>query len=315
MVELRVWLNCSINEDCSISTAKKWLRSLFGSLQSDLLTVGRVAVKRHHRNQFGFTIIELLIVIGIIAMLMALILPGLARARMAAQKGQCLSNLYQIELASSIYQDENNDSMPIGKPIRGVSNYNHGGRYPVQASRISRMFTQKPADRPLNRYIYTHRTLGENATTQDLEDYRKFNFPIFHCPADEDFNYQENWDQGKIRYGLSAYLAVGTSYFFNMAWYGSSDWVYNDIAEGYTWGHGIRAFRRARLVYPSRFAAFYDDPADYHISQGKSPLFTHHNVKNQHAMAFLDGHAKMVNYDPSSPNNGSYAVLFPEQLR
>ncbi len=277
--------------------------------------MGRVALKRHRPGQFGFTIIELLIVIGIIAMLLALLLPGLARARMAAQRGQCLSNLYQIEMASSIYQDENNGNMPIGKPIRGLSNYNHGGRYPVRASRISRMYTQKPADRPLNHYVYSHRTLGEKASTQDLEDYRKFNFPIFHCPADADYNYQENWSQGTIRYGLSAYLAVGTSYFFNMAWYGSSDWIYSDIADGYAWGQGMRAFRRARFVNPSRFAAFYDDPADYHISRGVSPLFTHHNVKDQHAMAFLDGHARLVTYDPASPVNGSYAVLFTEQLR
>jgi len=264
--------------------------------------------------QSGFTIIELLVVVAIIALLMALILPALAKARMVAERGQCLSNMYQISVASSIYQDEHSDFMPIGRPIRGISNYNHGGRYPVKASRIGRGFTRKPIDRPLNAYVHPNLPLGKTAKLEDLENYRKFNFPAFHCPSDSEYNYQENWSQSEIRYGLSAYLAVGTSYFFNLAWYGMNDWAYSDIAEPYDWSEGIRAFRRGRLVYPSRFVAFYDDPADFHISRRRSPFFTHHNVKDQHAMGFLDAHAEFVTYDATNPVNGHYAILFPEQV-
>ncbi len=266
------------------------------------------------RRQSGFTIIELLVVVAIIALLMALIMPALARARAIAAGGQCLSNMYQISVASSIYQDEHGDQMPIGKPTRGISNYNHGGRYPVKASRIGRMFTRRPFDRPLNSYVHVNLPLGRTAKVEDLENYRMFNFPAFHCPSDEGFNYQENWNYGKIKHGLSAYHAVGSSYYFNMAWYGSTDWAYAGMAEGFNWGEGIRYFKRARLVYPSRFVAFYDDPADFHIARAESPTLNHHRVPNQHSMAFLDGHAGFIEFDPASPVNGRYAVLFPEQV-
>lgn len=267
------------------------------------------------RRQTGFTIIELLIVVAIIALLLALLLPALARARAVAAGGQCLSNLYQISIASSLYQDEHQDEMPIGKPTRGVSNYNHGGRYPVKASRIGRMFTRRPFDRPLNAYVHSNLPLGRSANLSDLENYRKFNFPAFNCPADDGFNYQENWSRRTLKYGLSAYHAVGSSYYFNLAWYGTSDWAYTNVADGFGWGEGIRYFRRAHLVYPSRFVAFYDDPADFHIARAESPSLNHHRVRDQHSMAFLDAHAAFVKFDPAEPVNGKYAVLFPEQMK
>lgn len=269
---------------------------------------------RAPRRQTGFTFIELLIVVALIGLLLALLLPALARARGIAAGGQCLSNLYQISIASSIYQDEHADMMPIGKPTRGVSNYNHGGRYPLKASRIGRAFTRRPVDRPLNAYVHSNLPLGRMASLEDLENYRKFNFPAFHCPADTGFNYQEKWSQKKIQYGLSAYHAVGSSYFFNMSWYGSSDWAYAAMAEPFGWNEGIRYFGRARLVYPSRFVSFYDDPADFHIARAKTPVLNHHKVRNQYSMAFLDGHAAFVTFDAARPVNGSYAVLFPEQV-
>lgn len=62
----------------------------------------------------AFTLVELLVVIGIIAILISLLLPTLGRAREAARRTACLSNLRQIHLAYTFYALENKDRVPLG---------------------------------------------------------------------------------------------------------------------------------------------------------------------------------------------------------
>ena len=65
------------------------------------------------RKRMAFTLVELLVVIGIIALLLAILLPALNRARQQANSLWCLSNLRQIGIAITAYTEDNNGNYPL----------------------------------------------------------------------------------------------------------------------------------------------------------------------------------------------------------
>ena len=66
------------------------------------------------RVRGGFTLVELLVVIGIVAVLISLLLPGLVQARERAKRVVCLSNLRQLGTAVRMYANDSRDQVPLG---------------------------------------------------------------------------------------------------------------------------------------------------------------------------------------------------------
>jgi prepilin-type N-terminal cleavage/methylation domain-containing protein len=72
----------------------------------------------------GFTLIEVLVVVAIIALLAAILLPSLASAREAGRSSACLANMHQVFVACRMYADANRGASPaIGIPYAALPNW------------------------------------------------------------------------------------------------------------------------------------------------------------------------------------------------
>jgi prepilin-type N-terminal cleavage/methylation domain-containing protein/prepilin-type processing-associated H-X9-DG protein len=135
----------------------------------------------------GFTLVELLVVIGIISVLISILLPTLSKARQAAQSIQCQSNLRGLAQAMLMYVADNKGWLPGGPTSSGRFLYNanwstnptyNSGNCPAICQNWDWMS-------PLAHYLIPDIDTGPSLASR-LDRYTTMvNNPIFKCPANE----------------------------------------------------------------------------------------------------------------------------------
>ena len=109
----------------------------------------------------GFTLIELLVVIAIIAILAAMLLPVLSKAKIKGQRTSCLSNTKQLQLCWQMYADDNGERLPANPAAAGTAGWILGDMRNT-ADAVNLALLQTGVLYPYNKQTGIYRCPGDN---------------------------------------------------------------------------------------------------------------------------------------------------------
>jgi prepilin-type N-terminal cleavage/methylation domain-containing protein/prepilin-type processing-associated H-X9-DG protein len=253
----------------------------------------------------GFTLLELLVVIALIAILAALLFPALSSARARAQGYQCLNNTRQLVLAWTLYSDDHNGRLA----------YNLGGN--ASRKTVARKSDQNWVNNVLSWELDADNTNTASLTQASLGAYVGRSAQVYRCPSDtvlSQVQREAGWTTRVRSYSMNAMIGDA-----------------GDLTkQGYNENNPppyVQFFRITDIPRASEIFVFLDEHPDsindgYFLNQFYSrewvdlPASYHNGAAS---FAFADGHAQLQRWvdestrQPARPDGANLPLALQQQ--